>query len=235
MKIDIGAPSEYGVSGVDIRINKLRAIQEIPYGVNLDLGTGIGAYYPAIKKHSKSLYAFDGEISYLKNFYKINPDDNDKIFISATENIAAKSELFDAVFAIEVLEHVNDLQQTLNEINRILKPNGFFYITVPNKYFPLDGHMVHFGKYFIKGRYVPFLPMFDFIHEKIGTARRFAPKDFYKNFVEHGFEVVGVDYMMPPFDYFNFGRKYIKKLSDSLETSFLKIFSMTLIVVLKKN
>jgi SAM-dependent methyltransferase len=234
MKIDIGAPSEFGVSGVDIRINKLKAIHEIPYGVNLDLGTGIGAYYPEIKKHSKSLYAFDGEISYLRNFQKINPNDNTKIFISTTENIAVRNELFDAIFAIEVLEHVKKLELTLDEINRILKPNGLFYVTVPNKYFPLDGHMVHFGKYFIEGRYVPFLPMSDFIHEKIGTARRFAPKDFYGNFTKHGFEVVGIDYMMPPFDYFKFGRKYIKKLSNKIEVSILKFFSMTLIIVLRK-
>lgn len=43
---------------------------------------------------------------------------------------------FDTVIAIEVLEHVEDLELSLSEINRVLKPNGKFIFTVPMT-FPL--------------------------------------------------------------------------------------------------
>lgn len=234
MKIDIGAPSQRGVSGINRRIDKLNSINKIPFGVNLDLGAGIGAYYPALKKHSKTLFALDGEISYLKKFCKHNPSDQNKVLLSTAENIAIKNGMFDAVFTIEVLEHVENLGLSLKEIHRILKPNGLLYITVPNKYFPLETHMVHFGNFFVKGRYIPFLSMLNFIHKKIGTARRFSEKDIQKDFTKVGFNLIDVDYMMPPFDYFKLGRKYFKKFSDKIEKSFLKKISMTLIVVLRK-
>jgi len=234
MKIDIGAPSEYGVSGIKKRIEKLRKIKEIPYGMNLDLGTGVGAYYPKLKEYSKTLYAFDGELSYLKEFPKNNPKDSNKIFLSTAENISLKDEVFDAVFSIEVLEHVKNLDLTLKEISRILKQNGLLFITVPNKYFPVDTHMVHFGKFYIKGRYVPFFCMFDSIHKKIGTARRFSEKNIRNDFIKYCFEVIGTEYMMPPFDYFRFGRSLLRKFSTRVEKSFLKHFSMTLIAVLRK-
>ena len=235
MKIDLGAPSEYGVSGINGRINKLKRIKNIPYGINLDLGTGVGAYYPELKKYSKKLFAFDIELSFLQKFLQKNPADKDKIFISSSESIALKNDIFDAVFAIEVLEHVENLELTLKEIHRILKTGGLFYITIPNKFFPIDTHMVHLGKYYVKGRYVPFLSMLDFIHNRIGTARRFSKRNIFNDFTKYGFDVVGVDFMMPPFDYFKFGRKYIKKITDKIEKSFLKSISMTLIAVLRKN
>lgn len=42
-----------------------------------------------------------------------------------------KEELFDVVFASDVLEHVQDDKRALREIRRILKPNGFAVLHVP--------------------------------------------------------------------------------------------------------
>lgn len=81
---------------------------------------------------------------------------SDKIFASSSEYCSAKSEICDVVFAIEVLEHVEDLDKSLLEINRILKPKGCLYLTVPNKYFPFDTHMIYFGKFYLKGKFIPF-------------------------------------------------------------------------------
>ncbi len=235
MKIDKGDPSEYGVSGINKRINKMSNIMPIPHGINLDLGTGAGAYFSDLKNSSKILYAFDCEISFLKKFQNKNPDNSDKIFVSKAENISLKDEIFDAVFVIEVLEHVRNLKSTILEIHRVLKPNGLLYVSVPNKYFPLETHMLHFGKYSIKGKYVPFLSMSSLIHKEIGNARRFSKRDIIQEFSKFGFNIIGIEYLMPPFDYFKFGRKYLRKLTDKLENNCFKYFSMTLITVLRKN
>ena len=40
---------------------------------------------------------------------------------------------FDAIFAGEVIEHVTDVERTLHEWRRVLKPGGVAIITTPNK------------------------------------------------------------------------------------------------------
>ncbi len=235
MNIDIGAPSKFHVSGTHKRISKMNAILPIPKGFNLDLGTGIGAYYSELNEKSKTLFAFDGEISFLKSFSRNLPIYSKKIFLAKSEQIPLKKDLFDAIIAIEVLEHVTNLEKTIQEIFRILKPNGFLYLSVPNKFFPLETHMLKFKSFSIKGKYIPFLSMSNAIHNKIGTARRFSSNDIKEVFEKNNFKLIGIDFMMPPFDYFKFGRKFFKNITERLERSRLKHFSMTIIAVVKKN
>ena len=44
-----------------------------------------------------------------------------------------ENEKFDAVIALDVLEHVLDYQRALEEIHRVLSPGGFAILTVPQK------------------------------------------------------------------------------------------------------
>lgn len=44
-----------------------------------------------------------------------------------------KNESFDIVIAFDVLEHIPDYQKGLNEVHRILSPNGLAIFTVPQK------------------------------------------------------------------------------------------------------
>lgn len=39
---------------------------------------------------------------------------------------------FDVCFSIEVIEHLNNPQNIINEIHRILKPNGMLFLSTPN-------------------------------------------------------------------------------------------------------
>ncbi len=43
-----------------------------------------------------------------------------------------KSEFFDAVFCSEVIEHIFETENLLKEIKRVLKPDGYLVMTVPN-------------------------------------------------------------------------------------------------------
>lgn len=181
------------------------------------------------------LYAFDKTLKYLYDFRELNTHYNDKIFTCSAEYCSIKSEVFDIIFAIEILEHVVDLEKSILEIYRILKPNGYFHLTVPNKLFPFETHRVNIGQLTVKRKYIPFLSIVDFIDKKIGTARRFSKNDICNLAAKTGFEIVGVEYMMPPFDYWNFSKKMSLKMGSFIQASFLKIFTMTIIVVLKKT
>ena len=56
---------------------------------------------------------------------------------------------FDSVFCSEVLEHVPDLDQSISEISRVLKPNGQLLVTVP--FFWMEHEMPHDYRRFTKG------------------------------------------------------------------------------------
>jgi len=47
------------------------------------------------------------------------------------ENLSFPNESFDLVVAFDVLEHIKDDKKAMSEIHRVLKKNGFFYMTVP--------------------------------------------------------------------------------------------------------
>ena len=54
-------------------------------------------------------------------------------FVVNCENIPFKKEFFDAIIANHVLFYLNDLNQGLSEIKRVLKKNGVFYSTTYSK------------------------------------------------------------------------------------------------------
>ena len=46
-------------------------------------------------------------------------------------NIPFSDETFDSAFSSEVIEHIDNVDKSLSEINRVLKPGGLFLLTVP--------------------------------------------------------------------------------------------------------
>jgi len=63
-------------------------------------------------------------------YLNINPE-NSPDFLCSADEIPVKSETFDIVLLSEVLEHLEQPYEVLNEIYRVLKPGGLFFITVP--------------------------------------------------------------------------------------------------------
>jgi len=83
------------------------------------------------------------------------------------ENISFSTNFFDFVYCITVLEHVQDVEQSIKEMLRVLKPNGFLYVDTPNYTFPFERHY--------KIVFPTFLPKF---LGKIYLALRSKPIDF---------------------------------------------------------
>lgn len=55
-----------------------------------------------------------------------------KFMVGDAHNLRFKSESFDAVFCLEVLEHVNDPRKVLSEFKRVMKKNGYAILLVPS-------------------------------------------------------------------------------------------------------
>ena len=94
-------------------------------------------------------------------------------------------EYFDAVISIETLEHVDDLDAVLSECARVLKCTGQMVITVPNRWFPLEGHGgTVFGKEFSRLPLITYIP---WVHDRIAHARVFTVLGLDRLLIPRGF------------------------------------------------
>jgi SAM-dependent methyltransferase len=57
--------------------------------------------------------------------------------IGRAENLPFQSDLFDLVLCTQVMQYIPEPFQVAREIARVLKPGGFFFLTVPSAY-PID-------------------------------------------------------------------------------------------------
>lgn len=108
----------------------------------LDAGCGDGFYIKLLNQLYPNLeiYGIDIDSKALESAYvnlsKELKYKNIKIYERSINETKFDDNFFDAVFSTEVLEHVPDDLGALNEVKRILKPNGKYVFTVPNYNFP---------------------------------------------------------------------------------------------------
>ena len=70
-----------------------------------------------------------------KVFDKIKDFDPHKFFVAdASQSLPFEDGKFDFIFALEILEHVESPTKMLQEIYRVLKPDGILILSVPNPY-----------------------------------------------------------------------------------------------------
>lgn len=124
-------PSEYDKLG-DRHRKVLEVFSRYKFQRILDIGCGDGNFTVLIKKVCNANEVYGVEISETGvkmaekkgiKAIKLNVDEEDLPF---------EDEYFDAVFAGEVIEHLYDPDHFLDEVYRVLKPNGLLVITTPN-------------------------------------------------------------------------------------------------------
>ncbi len=94
----------------------------------LDLGCGEARGYEYLSEHDYyGLECVEEALEIAKK--KVESPDNLKL--GMIEEIPFENELFDVVWARHVLEHSSDMEKTLNEIIRVLKPDGLLIYAVP--------------------------------------------------------------------------------------------------------
>ena len=96
----------------------------------LDIGCGDGSRTLLFRNDYRVLYGVD-RINWLKNNSKSyikfkNEDFNQK-------KLSFEDESFDIIFCFDVIEHLSDTSNLLNEAYRLLKKNGIFIISTPNR------------------------------------------------------------------------------------------------------
>src|SRR5262249_50541323 len=116
-----------------------------------DLGYGSGYLVKTFQSEDQNAYGADSfaeaiEFGRKKGIQNLNP--------ISEEKIDCPNGKFDAVLALDVLEHLKDESWAIKEMERILKPGGLAIITVPAYMFlwgVQDEVSHHFRRYMMKG------------------------------------------------------------------------------------
>jgi len=97
--------------------------------VILDVGSREGYLLKTIRKFNKSYKCYGIE----KNPKVLKKIENCDIRLADATHMPFEAEFFDVVFVLSVLEHIEELENTLNEIQRILKPEGIVILSGPTE------------------------------------------------------------------------------------------------------
>ena len=144
-----------GLLGIDQRFNVNKIIKkkniyenfvdEISPYLNkeklvLDLGCGPGAFSILVSDKCKKVYAIDiihDFVKAAKKNAKIYGKKNIEAILQKNKKIPIKNNFFDVVFLVDVLHHVEDVEDFLSDIKRVLKKKGIIVVFEPNKLNPL--------------------------------------------------------------------------------------------------
>jgi ubiquinone/menaquinone biosynthesis C-methylase UbiE len=109
------------------------------YDKLLEVGTGGGIFLPELARHCHELYACDihNKMSYVKNICQLTSI-KAELSRCPVEETVYPDNFFDVIVAVSVLEFVEDLEKSINELKRILKPNGMFLTICPQQSVLLD-------------------------------------------------------------------------------------------------
>ena len=101
-----------------------------PSATILDIGCGSGRLVKLLKRQGFTrIFGIDIALSALKSseVEKLN-----LTLASAEEGLPFASESFDVIFFLDVIEHLRQPFEALQEIYRVLKPDGVLLLTTPN-------------------------------------------------------------------------------------------------------
>jgi len=104
----------------------LNEIIELSHGKVLDIGCGEKPYYKFVKHKVEKYVGLDHPET-------PHPKENIDVFATAY-SIPFESNYFDVAILTQVIEHLEDPQKALNEINRVLKKRGVLILAWPFLY-----------------------------------------------------------------------------------------------------
>lgn len=101
----------------------------------LDLGCGTAFYYPLLAKHAKQLIGVDVSRKMLgaaKAFLDDRQLSHCHLIQGSAMHLPFPDQSFDVVHCWDFLHHVEKVSETIQEISRVLKPNGRLIAVEPN-------------------------------------------------------------------------------------------------------
>jgi SAM-dependent methyltransferase len=143
-----GEPSYVWRAGQERRLRMiLSAGGEHLSGRVLENGCGVGMYLEHLAPQVGSIIGLEFDPERARQAHQHSPH----IVNAAAEVLPFEPGVFNAILSHEVLEHVRDDQQSIEEMLRVLKRGGVILLFVPNRGYPFETHGIywrghyHFG------------------------------------------------------------------------------------------
>ncbi len=208
-----------GASGRNVlqRLGVFEKLRPFSGGLAADLGCGQGAYTVELAKRFEQVIGIDILPKNVEQAGAGTPD-NVVFRCGPLEDLPIDSESVDAAFLVEVLDHVTEVERSLSELRRVLKPQAIAYISVPNALFPLETHPVKVGTRFFHPWLFPFLN-WTCLHDRFATARIFHSRKLSALCESLGLRVLASDYVIAPLEY---RIKFMRPILAALGNTWLK-------------
>ncbi len=121
-----------------VRRNLKRLSQDRRFEKALNLGTGEGDYDPMISQYCEELISCDINEQDIDYARQLNAGLKNVIYrVEDALNLSFPDNHFDLITSVDVIEHVGQPERMIEEVQRVLKPNGIALITFPSLDFPL--------------------------------------------------------------------------------------------------
>lgn len=176
----------------------------------LDFGCGTGGNYELLNKYGEVI-GVDNSQDALDHYCK--KDQN--LILMKTSKIPLEDRFVDVVTAFDVLEHIENDNETVKEFYRVLKEGGKVFITVPAYNFLWSDH-----------------------DEILGHYRRYGATDLKNKFEKEGFKMSKISYVVclifPLIFVYRIYRKVIKnKKKKTSYVLFPKFINDIFIIIMK--
>lgn len=108
----------------------------------LDVGSGRGKFLVAAAKAGAHVSGIEPYEKYITLAKERGTKEGFELDIKQgdAEHLPFDNETFDFVNLSEVIEHVESPERALLEVRRVLKPGGYAYVSVPNRFGLIDQH-----------------------------------------------------------------------------------------------
>lgn len=166
----------------------------------LDVGCGNGFITEHVAGDFDEVFGIDMEHDRLEDFRThVRANSKYRVLEMSASQIEMPDDFFLFITSFEVLEHVPDLERSVQEIVRVCRAGGVVIISVPQVWFPFENHGVRLGRQ-IYERKIPLLPYIRPLHRKYSLARVFSSSELDDLFLSKGMQLLATEYASPQFE-----------------------------------
>jgi ubiquinone/menaquinone biosynthesis C-methylase UbiE len=206
----------------------------------LDIGCGTGEYIAKVITSNSKYWGIGIDIN--PSFLRERLSNSADLIAGASEHLPFRRESIDMAIMIESLEHVRDESRTLDEISMALKGSALIYVSVPNRFYPLEAHGIRINNWISERAFPVGVPLFPFIPRRLvrhlARARTYTRREIYRLLSKRKWRVTKLSLMAPPIDRkMSFGLvQILRRVMRIVEnTAVLDELGSSVIVVAERN
>jgi ubiquinone/menaquinone biosynthesis C-methylase UbiE len=237
-----GYPTARTGSEAGLAIHTKRIIEELGdrEAIILDIGCGTGEYIANVITSNPKYWGIGVDIN--RSFLRERRSNSADLVAGASEYLPFRNESIDMVIMIESLEHVRDEVKTLDEISGALKGSALIYVSVPNRFYPLESHGIKINNWISERAFPVGVPLFPFIPRRLvkglARVRTYTKREIYRLLSKQKWRVTKLSLIAPPVDRnMSFGlTQTLRKVMRIVEnTSVLDELGSSVVAVAERN